>query len=87
MLERKHGVVASDALLDCAVVSFDFGHVLIAGGDVESSVEASKVAAHGFELVIGKDDGNAKSASYICANDSFKMLDDMAVLHVVQFTS
>ena len=86
-MERKHGVVASDALLDGAVVSFDFGYVFVAGGNVESSVEVSQFATHGFELVVGKDDGNAKTAGYICANDSFKMLDDVAIFHCVQFTS
>ena len=86
-MEWEHGVVASDTLFDGAVVSFDFGYVLVARGDVESRVEVSQIAAHGFELVIGKDDGNAKTASYICANDSFKMLDDIAIFHCVQFTS
>ena len=87
MLEWEHGVVASDTLFDGAVVSFDFGYVFVARGDVESSVEVSQFATHGFELVVGKDDGNAKTASYICANDSFKMLDDMAIFHCLKFTS
>jgi hypothetical protein len=29
MLEWKHGVISTDTLFDCAVVSFDFGNVLV----------------------------------------------------------
>ena len=61
-MERESGMVATDTFLDGAVESFNFGHMFITGGYVEYCMEVSEVAAHGFELVFGKDDGNAKTA-------------------------
>ena len=87
MLEREHGVVGSDSFLDGAVEAFNFGNMFIAGSNVEHDMEVSKGSTHRFKLIIGKDDGNSESPSDICANDGTKMLDDMAVLHCVQFTS
>ena len=87
MLEWKHGVVSTDTLFDCVIILFDFGNVLITQGYVKYSVKIGKVFLHGFELVVGQDDGNAESTSDICINHSFKMLDNVAVVHIVQFTS
>ena len=49
--------------------------------------EVGKVTTHRFKLVVGKDDGNPKSSGNICANERLKVLDDVAVLQVIQFTS
>ena len=49
-------------------------------------MKVGKVSLHGFKLVVGWDDGNTKFSCDICANDSFKMLDNVAVIHIVQFT-
>ena len=87
MLEWKHGVISTDTLFDCAVVSFYFGYMLISWGYVKYGMKIGEVSSHGFELVVGQDDGNAESTCDICANDSFKMLDDVAVINIVQFTS
>ena len=61
------------------VVSFDFRYMLILLGYVKYS--------HGLKLVVGWDNGNTKTMCGICANDGFSMFDDVAVIHIVQFTS
>ena len=87
MGEWEHGMVRAHALFDSSVVSFDVRYMLVSGGDVKLGREVSEASPHGLELVVGHDDGNSESPSGICANDSLEMLHDMAILHIIQFTS
>ena len=61
--------------------------MLVTRGNIEHHMEVCNVSTHGFELVVGKDDDNAKAACDVCANDSLEVLDDVTVFHTVQLTS
>ena len=87
MGEWEHGMVRAHALFDSSVVSFDVRYMLVSGGDVKLGMEVSEASPHGLELVVGHDDGNSEPPSGICANDSLEMFHDMAILHIIQFTS
>ena len=87
MVKWEDAVVSTDTLFDCAVESFYFWDMFIAGCNVELGMEVSKVATHQFKLIVGKDDGNSKTTSHVCSNESLEVLDDMGIFHAVQFTS
>ena len=69
------------------MVTFDLRNMFITGGDTEECSQVGNVPTHGFELVVGKHDGHFKSPSNIRSDDSFEVLEHVAILHVVQLTS
>ena len=83
MLEWKYGVITTGTFFDCVVVSFDLWYMLISWGYAKYGTKIGKVSLHGFELVVGQDDGNTESTCDICTNQSFDMLDDVAVVYIV----
>ena len=87
MVKWEDVVVSTDTLFNCAVESFYFWDMFIAGCNVELDMEVSEVATHQFKLIVGKDDGNSKTTSDIRSNISLKVLDDVGVFYVVQSTS
>ena len=87
VLERQHIVLSTYSFFDGTLVSLNFGYVFIACSNVELGMEIGQFAAHGFELVICKDDGDLESTCHICTNDGFEVLEDVTILHGVELTS
>ena len=84
-MEAWHGF--HDTLFDCAVVSFDFWYILISWEYMKYGTKNGEVSLNWFELVVGYDDDYTESTCDMCTNDNFKMLDNVAVIHMDQFTS
>ena len=82
----KDIVLTAYSFFDCAVESFDFWHMFVSGGDVEKCSKVGDVSPHGFELVIGYDDGNSETTGRIGSYDGLKMFEDVIILHGVEFT-
>ena len=84
MLEWEDVVIAPYSFLDGTIESFDFGNMLVSSSDVELCMEVGNISAQLFELIVSEDDGDSKAASDICANNSSKVLDNVAVLHRIK---
>ncbi len=83
MLKRESGMIATDTFLDGAVESFNFWNMFVARADTEDRTKVGDIPMHGFELVIGDDDGDAEAPSHICPNDGTEVLEDVLIFHGV----
>ena len=86
MLERQHIVLTMHSFLDGTLVLFNFGYMLITSSNIELGMKIGQLAAHGFKLIVRKDDGNTESTCYICANDGIEVFEDVAVPHGIELT-
>ena len=86
MLVRQHSVLTTHSFLDGTLVSFNVGYMLITSSNIELGMNIGQLAAHGFELIVRKDDGNTESTCYICANDGLEVLEDVTVPHGIELT-
>ncbi len=87
MLKWQNVICRTDMLLDGSVVSLNFGDMLIAGHNVDGHSKGSKVPMHGFELVVGNNDGDLKNTYSIYTNNNMKVTDDGLVVEGTELSS
>ncbi len=79
--------MCADSLLDSAVVSFNVWDMFVAGDNVDEGTHVSQFASHGFELVVGKDDGYLKASTGVHTENQLKVFENCGALHIVELAS
>ena len=74
-------------ILDSMVVTFNVRDMFISRHNIYNGTKICNVTSHGFELIVGKDNGDTKATNNVNTKYYLQMLDDSAVFIVIQFSS